>query len=94
MQYNNALTTFDFARGALMERDNVTISDGPLPQCAKVQAVEHERQRTHALVLAERSTCANPCQPGTDIPQLPTDHLVPVPTLLESRLPVPEATKE
>jgi outer membrane protein TolC len=94
VQYNNALTTFDFARGAIMERDNVTIGDGPLPQCAQVRAVEHERQRTHALVLAERATCANPRSQETDIPRMPADGMAPVPTLLESRLPAPEANTE
>jgi hypothetical protein len=93
VQYNNALTTFDFARGAIMERDNVTIGDGPLPGCAQVRAVEHERQRTKALVLAERATCANPCPEGSALPHLPVD-VAPVPSLLESRLPVPSASTD
>jgi hypothetical protein len=73
-----------------MERDNVSIGDGPLPQCAQVRAVEHERQRTQALVLVERNTCANPSSQGSELPHLPVD-VAPVPSLLESRLPVPGA---
>lgn len=53
VQYNTALATFEFAKGAIMERDNVFISDGPLPHCAQVRAVEHERQRTQAIVLRD-----------------------------------------
>src|SRR5207249_3826149 len=44
VQYNNASATLDFARGSILQRDNVFISDGPLPACAQVRAVEHERQ--------------------------------------------------
>jgi len=57
VQYNNALATFEFAKGAIMERDNVYIGEGPLPLCAQVRAVEHERQRTEAFVLRDISNC-------------------------------------
>jgi outer membrane protein TolC len=60
VQYNTALATLDFARGAIMNRDNVYIGDGPLPGCAQIRAVEHERQRTAAIVLKERAACATP----------------------------------
>ena len=32
--YNNALATFEFATGTILQRDNVVIGDGPLPGCA------------------------------------------------------------
>jgi hypothetical protein len=97
VQYNNALATLDFAKGSIMDRDNVLIGDGPLPQCAQVRAVEHERQRTAALVLREREPYGtpgvSPNGPPQDARAAPCSMLapdVPLPTLLYSRSPVPE----
>jgi outer membrane protein TolC len=97
VQYNNALATLDFARGTIQQRDNVSITDGPLPTCAQVRAVEHERQRTKALVLAQRASCTCPNSrpdgsgnPAADLPHLPVGEATPLPALIESRLPVPE----
>ncbi len=103
VQYNNALATLDFARGSIRERDNVLIGDGPLPACAQVRAVEHERQRTAALVLRERSpspndaACADGSEPwATEAlapPRLDADSAKPLPRLLGNRPPVPEMEK-
>jgi outer membrane protein TolC len=99
-QYNNALATLEFAKGAIMERDSVLISDGPLPQCAMVRAVDHERQRTAALVLHERPVCKTqrPCQaPEKEsriVPHLAVDKPVPLPALLEGRPPVPDMSDD
>jgi hypothetical protein len=103
VQYNNALATLDFARGSIRERDNVLIGEGPLPLCAQVRAVEHERQRTAAMVLRERSpasydaTCADSSELwATEAlvpPRLGADSPKPLPRLLENRLPVPEMEK-
>ncbi len=97
VDYNTALANLDFARGAMMERDSVLIGEGALPQCAQVRAVEHERQRTKALVVAERQQCMNgpPTVDGTglDTPDLihaPGQMAIPVPALRETRLPLPE----
>jgi outer membrane protein TolC len=96
VQYNNALATLDFARGAMLERDNVFISDGPLPVCAQVRAVEHERERTAALVLHERALPAyeRPCPDGLKsdacVAPPPTNPVLPLPALLEQRPLVPE----
>ena len=54
VRYNNALARFEFAKGTIMAHDNVVISEGQLPQCAQVRAVEHERERAKAIVLRER----------------------------------------
>jgi outer membrane protein TolC len=62
--YNNALASFEFAKGTIMEHNNVVISEGPLPVCAQVRAVEHERQRAKAIVLRERPT-ENVAPPGS-----------------------------
>lgn len=53
--YNNALAKFHFAKGTIAQHNNVAISEGPLPQCAQVRAVEHEKERSKALLVRERS---------------------------------------
>jgi outer membrane protein TolC len=57
VQYNNALAGFEYAKGTIQHHDNVYIAEGSLPQCASVRAVDHQKQRTAAIVLRER---ANP----------------------------------
>jgi outer membrane protein TolC len=98
VQYNNALATLEFARGSIREHDNVYIGDGALPACAEVRAVEHERERTAALVLRERkqTTYQLPGVDGTEgaAPcHLDSDSAKPLATLLENRPPVPEMEK-
>jgi hypothetical protein len=58
--YNNALVTWEFAKGTIMQHDNIVIAEGALPCCAQVRAVEHEHERTAALVLRERAAPASP----------------------------------
>jgi outer membrane protein TolC len=53
-QYNISLARFEFARGTMLKHDSVVIQEGPLPRCAQVRAVEHEKQRALAIVLRER----------------------------------------
>lgn len=98
VQYNNSLATLEFARGSIRERDRVYIGDGPLPLCAQVRAVEHERQRTAAFVLRERASYAYPAScpdpsEGPALPRLDPNAAKPLPTLLEKRPPVPEMDK-
>jgi outer membrane protein TolC len=88
--YNNSLAEFEFAKGTIMRHDNVQISEGPLPQCAQVRAVEHEKERTKALVLRER---ANPIHEApislgnstTGVPELPAHEMPALPSLLDSQ---------
>ncbi len=63
VSYNNALVTWEFAKGTILQHDNIVIAEGGLPCCAQVRAVEHERERTTALVLRERAAPASgaPC---------------------------------
>jgi outer membrane protein TolC len=86
--YNNALACFEWGKGTLLQHDNVIITEGPLPQCAQVRAVDHEHERSIAFGLRER---ANPVvcpgcspekgQPG--LPVLPEDRPASVPAALE-----------
>ena len=101
VQYNNALATVLFAKGSIMEWDSVFISDGPLPCCAQVRAVEHERDRTRAIVLKEaaRPVDAAPCPAGPGAtalkaPGLPADHAVSLPALMHDQQPVPAMPRE
>jgi outer membrane protein TolC len=97
--YNNALAGFEFAKGTILQYNNVAISEGPLPSCAQVRAVEHERERSLALVCRERELPA--IQPACDwqkgclgLPPLPNDTAppvaaLPVNTLFQERAPLP-----
>jgi hypothetical protein len=83
--YNNALAGFEFAKGTILQSNNIVISEGPLPACAQERAVEHERQRSKALVLHERAMPAPTCAfdpESSSLPPLPTDD--------SARLPVSE----
>ncbi len=53
--YNNAIATYQFAKGTIMQHNSVVIGEGELPECAQVRAVEHERERSKALVVRERN---------------------------------------
>jgi outer membrane protein TolC len=86
--YNNCLACFEWAKGTLLQHDNVVITEGPLPQCAQVRATEHERERSKAFALRERANpilapgcCAEKGDPG--LPQLPEDRPASVPAALE-----------
>jgi hypothetical protein len=72
-QYNSALAGFEFAKGTIMEHDNVYIAEGGYPHCAGVRAVEHERERAVACVLRERAkpVAAAPCCPEQGQPGIP-----------------------
>jgi outer membrane protein TolC len=79
VDYNNALVGFEFAKGTIQIHDQVVIGEGPLPEAAQVRAVDHERQRTAALVLNERIAAFGPgaenrtsaCQFPDGAPSLP-----------------------
>ena len=86
-EYNNSLARLEFARGTIMQHDNVIIAENGLTPRAQVRAVEHEKERTKALVLLERPTPhtrVNPINlPGmvADDPTLPKkiDAITPLP---------------
>jgi hypothetical protein len=52
--YNSALAAWQFAKGAIMQYDNVNLAEGPLPEAARIRATDHFRERNKALLLRER----------------------------------------
>jgi outer membrane protein TolC len=95
VQYNNAMATFEFARGTILQHDNVTISEGYLPKCAQIRAVDHARERSKAIVLAERAKPV--CLPSRDLeghtvtglPELPDGVAPPIPSIQEGQRMMP-----
>ncbi len=92
VDYNTALAGFEFAKGTILQYENVVIGEGPLPRCAQERAVDHERERSQALVLRERAAPVQqpPSDPPTaGLPQLPPDRIVSLPAVLWNRRPLP-----
>jgi hypothetical protein len=54
-EYNSDLARYEWGKGNSMKHNNVVIADGNIPVCAEVSAVKHERERSQAIVLRERS---------------------------------------
>jgi outer membrane protein TolC len=102
--YNITLAGLEYAKGTILQHDAVVIGEGPLPRCAQKRAVEHERERTTALVLRERETKLEQVghweAPGTHDPALlPNGSTGPaLPALIPDGQgvapPVPELTPE
>jgi hypothetical protein len=53
-EYNNTIARLEWSKGTILQHTNVIIGEGPLPECAQVRAVEHERERSESLVLKLR----------------------------------------
>jgi outer membrane protein TolC len=53
--YNATLARFEWAKGTILRHDNILIHEGPLPECARERAIEHQRERDHSLVLCQRA---------------------------------------
>jgi outer membrane protein TolC len=84
--YNNSLTVFELVKGTIAQHDNVVISEGPLPACASERAVEHERQRSEALLARERAAPVPLAEthPVEDVPDGPMSHAAALPDLWQS----------
>lgn len=88
--YNNSLAAFEFDKGTMLRYDNVIIGEGDLPAAAQVRAVEHEKERSHALILRQRDTGLNRL-PVSGLPTLPTNEALPVSALLDNQ-PLPDTS--
>lgn len=93
VNYNNTLAAFEFAKGTIMQHNNVSIAEGPLPHCALMRAVEHERERIKALPVLERhdprvqqAACASD-DPG--LPQLSPEGADSLPKVLKQNPTLP-----
>ena len=53
-EYNNSLARFEWGKGTILHTNNIYLSEGPLPPCAQVRAVDHERERTKIRVAHNR----------------------------------------
>ncbi|MGE3804358.1 MAG: TolC family protein [Gemmataceae bacterium] len=98
-EYNAALADFEFQKGTIMEHDNVSIAEGPLPACAVTRASEHIREQDRSLKLLDSPGCpSGKCGPqapcavpapetgpsgGPAMPELPTGDPLPMPRILE-----------
>jgi outer membrane protein TolC len=84
VNYNNSLAGYHFAKGTILQYNNVQISEGPLPQCVQVRALDNIRQRESALRLRERSDPAiiqTGCNGDCTAPNAPPSSLVGVPLM-------------
>jgi outer membrane protein TolC len=81
--YNIALAQFEFAKGTILNHDNIIIAEGQLPCCVAGRAVEHQRQRTAALELRERAKpiALCDCPPQGPLPPVPEGTPVATPSL-------------
>jgi outer membrane protein TolC len=87
--YNNVLAGFEFAKGTILQHDNVVISEGALPSCVQKRAVEHLQERASAIELRERALPApngNCCEHDANSMPLPKGDSVP------SVLDIPKST--
>jgi outer membrane protein TolC len=86
--YNSSLAVFQFAKGTLLQHNSIMISEAGLPECAKVRAVEHERDRSIGLLLRERSlpvphNAGDPFHANGGLPELSGFSAPSVPALME-----------
>jgi outer membrane protein TolC len=56
--YNVALVDFERQKGTILDRDNISILEGPMPACAEARASAHIRDRARAILVKE------PVNPG------------------------------
>jgi hypothetical protein len=95
VKYNNAIANFEYSKGTLLKHNNVVISEGALPGVAQVRAVEHQRERSKALVLREHATPVkyeefNPENGQVGLPTLPESTAPSLPALLKDAPEMPE----
>jgi outer membrane protein TolC len=80
--YNIAIAGMQYAKGTIMQYNNVHIAEGPLPNCVLTRAADHFRQRGEGHVARERERL-----PEGDGPH-------PLPSLLEHQPETPKTPPE
>lgn len=80
--YNIAIAGMQYAKGTIMQYNNVHIAEGPLPNCVMTRAADHYRQRGEGLVTRSREQL-----PAGDGPH-------PLPSLLEHQPETPKTPPE
>jgi hypothetical protein len=95
--YNNSICGWEFAKATIIQHDNVTISEGPIPVAAQKRAVEHQRERTKALVLRERAApagaLAKPLEMSGPVNIYPQINAVSIPSLYQEAPPLKDAAE-
>jgi outer membrane protein TolC len=78
--YNNAIAQLEWAKGTILRYNNVHISEGALPQCAEVRAVEYEKDRQRGLTILDNPDALQ--QPGRMVSSKVRDVLaIPISTM-------------
>ena len=80
-EYNAAIATFHFARGTLMQYDNVRMLEGNVPSLGVIPATEHERFRSEEL---GRHRSVKPDLGAFGMPKLGPNEVASVPRLISS----------
>jgi outer membrane protein TolC len=93
-QYNTAIAQYEFSKGSIMQHDNVQIAEGSLEGCAAVRAVDHEKERSKAIILRERANAVDYTPENAEngcggMPVLPKDGAPSIPALIEKAPPLP-----
>ncbi|MDW8223854.1 MAG: TolC family protein, partial [Gemmatales bacterium] len=96
-EYNIALAEFERDKGTLLRHNNVSVVEGPIPDCAKARASEHIRERARGWILqhAPATDRGRPTAPASDaptqtsLPDTQEDQLLPLPRLLEKQRELP-----
>ena len=84
VQYNNSLAAFEFDKGTMLRYDNVTVGEGNLPAAAQVRAVEHEKERSHAILLRQREAAVTTL-PASGVPNPVGNEAVPISGVMDEK---------
>jgi outer membrane protein TolC len=90
--YNIAIAGFHLAKGTILQYNNISIADGPLPSAVQERAADHFAARAAGLKLRERAAVPPPLpEPGTPVPLPGIADGPPPPEALAPLKPDPDA---
>ncbi len=58
--YNAALSQLEFAKGTIMQYNNISLTEGALPKWIQKRAVDHEQERTKAALAVRERPAGDP----------------------------------